>query len=62
MGHENNEAGAMPTCYCLTYMCCQPCLLNFQCFRSCVSTPFWIFSCCVSHAIVSGTYPSVAVS
>jgi len=22
MGRENNEAEAMPTCYCLTFMCC----------------------------------------
>jgi len=21
-----------PTCFCLNFMCCQPCLLNFQCF------------------------------
>ena len=46
----------MPTYYCLTFMCCQPCLPTFQCFQSCVSwTPFCIFSfCCVSHAVVSG--------
>jgi len=28
MGHENKDVGAMPTCYCLTFMCCQPCLSN----------------------------------
>ena len=41
----------------------QSCLPTFQCFQSFVSwTPFWIFSFCdVSHAVVSGTYPSVAV-
>jgi len=49
----------MPTCYRLTFMCCQPCLLTFQCFQSCVSwTPF----CYVRHTVVSETYPSVAVS
>jgi len=32
VGHENNEVGAIPTCYCLTFMCFQPCLPNFQCF------------------------------
>jgi len=37
MGRENKEVGAMPTCYCLTFMCCQPCLINFQSFQSCVS-------------------------
>jgi len=52
MGRES-KVGAMPTCYCLTVMCCQPCLPNYQCFQSCVSwTPFCIFSfCCVSNAI-----------
>jgi len=56
MGNENNEVGTMPTSYCLTFMCCQPCLPNFQCFLSCVPwTPFCIFSFCyVSHAVVSG--------
>jgi len=29
MGRENKEVGAMPTCYCLTFMCCQPCLPSF---------------------------------
>jgi len=45
-------------------MCCQSCLPNFQCFQSCVSwTPLCIFSFCyVSNAVVSGTYPWVAVS
>jgi len=45
-------------------MCCQPCLPNFQCFPSCASwTPLCIFSFCyASHAVVSGTYPTVAVS
>jgi len=37
MGRENEEVGSMPTCYCLTFMCCQPYLPNFQCFQSCVS-------------------------
>jgi len=42
---------------------CQPCLSPFQCFQSCVSwTPLCIFSCYVSHAVVSGTYPSEATS
>jgi len=27
----------MPTWNWLTFMCCQPCLPNFQCFQSCVS-------------------------
>jgi len=64
MGRENKEVGAMPTCYCLTFMCCQPCLPNFQCFQSCVSwTPFCIrFFCYVGLAIVSGTYPWLALS
>jgi len=61
MGRENKELGAMPTCYCLTLMCCQACLPNFQCCQSCVSlTPFFIFFFCyVSNAVVSGTYPSL---
>jgi len=29
MGRDNKEVGAMPTCYCLTFMCCQPCLPSF---------------------------------
>jgi len=29
MGRENKEVGVMPSCYCLTFMCCQPCLPNF---------------------------------
>ena len=37
MGRKNEEVGAMPTCYCLTFVCCQPCLSNFQCIQSCVS-------------------------
>jgi len=32
MGRETEEVGVMPTCYRLTFMCCQPCLPNFQCF------------------------------
>jgi len=41
----------------------QPCLPNFQCFQSCVSwTPFCIFSCYFSFAVVWGTYPWVTVS
>jgi len=41
MGRKNKEVGAMSTCYRLTFMCCQPCLPNLQCFQSCVSwTPF----------------------
>jgi len=53
MGRENKEVGAMPTCYCLTFMCCQPCLPNFHCFQSCVSwIPFCIFSFCYfSYAV-----------
>jgi len=44
MGRENKEVGSMPTCYCLTFMCCQSCLPNFQCFHTCVSwTPFLHF-------------------
>jgi len=63
MGRETKEVWAMPTCYCLTFKCCQPCLPNFQCFQSCVSwTPFCIFSCYFSYAVVSGTYPWAAVS
>jgi len=30
MGRKNKEVEAMPTCYRLTFMCCQPCLPNFQ--------------------------------
>jgi len=37
MGRKNEEVGAMPTWYWLTFMCCQPCLPTFQCFQSCVS-------------------------
>jgi len=64
MGHETKEVGAMPTCYYLTFMCCQSCLPNFQCFQNCVSwTSFCIFSfCCFSYAVVSGTYSWVTVS
>jgi len=63
MGRKNKEVGAMPTCYCLTLMCCQPCLPNFRCFQSCVSwTHFCISFCYVSNAVVSGTHPWVAVS
>jgi len=58
------KRGATPTCHCPTFVCCQPCLPTFQCFQSCVSwTPRCIFSYCyVSHAVVSGTYTSVAIS
>jgi len=64
MGRETKEVGTMPTCYCLTFMCCQPCLPNFQYFQSCVSwTSLCIFSFCYfSYAVVLGTYPWVAVS
>jgi len=36
-GVRNERSGAkvkkcMPTCYRLTFMCCQPCLFNIQCF------------------------------
>jgi len=63
MGRQNEELGPIPTCYCLTFMCCQPYLPNFQCFQSCVSwIPFCIFSFYVSNVVVSGTYPWVAVS
>jgi len=52
MVRENKKVDAMPTCYCLTFMCCQPCLPIFQCYQSFVSwTPFCIFSCYVSHAV-----------
>jgi len=56
MERETKEVGAMPICYYLTFMRCQPCLPNFQCFQSCVSwTPFCIFSFCYfSYAVVSG--------
>jgi len=37
MGRNNKEVGAMPTWNWLTFMCCQPCLPNFQCFQSFVS-------------------------
>jgi len=33
MGRKNKEVGKMPTCCCLTLICCQPCLPNFQCFK-----------------------------
>jgi len=64
MGRENKEVEVMPTCYRPTYVCCKPRLPTFQSFQSCVSwTPLCIFSFrYVSHAVVSGTYPSVAVS
>jgi len=63
-GRENKEVRAMPTCYCLTFMCCKPCFSNFHCFQSCVSwTTYCIFSFCYfSYAVVSGTCPWVAVS
>jgi len=59
MRRGNKEVEAMPTCYCLTFVCCQPFLPTFQCFQSCVSwTPLCIFSFCyVSHVVVSGTWP-----
>jgi len=61
---HKNKVGAMPTCYCPTFMSCQPCLPTVQCFQSCISwTPFCIFSFCyVSNAVVSETYSLVAVS
>jgi len=68
MGRENKEVGAMPMCYCLTFMfpvlSSQLSKLCNMCFQSCVSwTPLCIFSFCyVSNAEVSGTYPWVAVS
>ena len=44
----------MPTCYYLTFMYCQPCLPNFQCFESCVSwTRFCIFFCYFSYAVAT---------
>jgi len=47
---------AKSTCYYLTFMCFQPCLPNFQCYQNFVSwTPFCIFYCYVSHAVVSVT-------
>jgi len=49
MGRENKEVGAMPTCYCLNFMCCQPCLPNFQCFQSFVAYTllhFLLFQLC----------------
>jgi len=53
MGRETKEVEVVPTCYRLTFMCCQPCLPNFQWFQSCVSwTPFCIFSFCYfSYAV-----------
>jgi len=33
MGRENKEVGTMPTCYCVTFMCCQPCLPTFSVFK-----------------------------
>jgi len=47
----------MPTYYFLTFMCCPPCLPNFQCFQSCASwTFFCIFSSCyVSRALTNAT-------
>jgi len=61
----NKEMGTMPTNLLLPnfFVLLASWLHNFQCLQSCVSwTPFWIFSCYVSHAIVSGTYPWVVVS
>jgi len=34
---RNNKVGAIPTWNWLTFVCCQPCLPNFQCFQSGVS-------------------------
>jgi len=62
MGREN-KLGAMPTCYCLTYVL--PALSSqFSVFsKLCIMNTFCIFSLCyVSHAVFSGMYPSVGVS
>jgi len=49
MGRENKEVEAMPTCYCPTSVCCQPCLPTVQCFQSCVSwSPY-----CISPSAMS---------
>ena len=37
MGRNNKEVGAIPTWNWITFVCCQLCLPNFQCFQSCVS-------------------------
>ena len=30
---RENKVEAMSIYYCLTFMCCQPCFPNFQCFK-----------------------------
>ena len=55
-GAWKQKVEAMPTCYCLTFTCCQPCLPIFQGYQKFVSwTQVCTFSCYVSHAVVSGT-------
>jgi len=44
MGRNNKEVGAMPTWNWLTFMCCQPCLPNFQCYQNFVSINTFTFS------------------
>jgi len=55
MGRENKKVVAMPTCYCLTFMCCQPCLPIFQCYQNFASWTLLCFIPAVSHVVVSGT-------
>jgi len=33
MERETKDVVALPTCYCLPFMCCQPCLPNFCAFK-----------------------------
>jgi len=56
-GMKIKKWGRCQLANCLTFMCCLPCLPNFQCFQSCVSwTPFCIFSFCyVSNAFTDAT-------
>jgi len=53
----------MQTCYCLTFNVLPALSSHLSVFSNFVWTPFFTFSCCyVSHAVLSGTYPSVVVS
>jgi len=63
MGRENKRSGddanlQLPNFYVLPVL-----FSHLSVFQSCVSwTPFCIFCCYVSQAVVSGTYISAAVS
>jgi len=48
MVRENKKVEAMPTCYCLTFMCCQPCLPVFQCYQIFLSWKPLAFSSAMS--------------